>query len=255
MTFEEIHDQIISGGRPETLKEAEESLVKLVAYGTRTPQMTALRLAESKKLYGRDDRHWVRWAMTKFNFKSENDTQHRRAVGDMLCALRDEDFTLFKRFLSTDFSKLYELTEIHQNRPLPTLINFIKLYFPDDDVKRDDLRLEKAKLLGKAVPESQTESETKTESQAQPVQQEFDFVQRIASREICADAIAAQPIRPPQAIMMGVNGAALCQAAVQKLTETGGVPLEIVLQLEARLRSAADQLRRMAAATADQIQE
>ena len=137
MTFEEIHDKIAAGGRPENMEEVVESLHKLETYGSKTPQMTALRLAESRKMYDSDDKHWVRWAVQEFGYRNENETHHRRAVGDMLYDLRDAEFELFKRFLSTDISKLYELTEIHKNRPLETLVNFIRLHFPNDEVRRD----------------------------------------------------------------------------------------------------------------------
>ena len=255
MTFEEIHDKIISGWRPENMDEIVESLHKLKNYGDKTPQMTALRLAESRKMYSSDDKHWVRWAVREFNYRNENETHHRRAVGDMLYDLRDAEFPLFTRFLSTDISKLYELTEIHRNRPMETLLNFIRLYFPDDGVLREDLRIQKAKLLSKE----------KTEEPI-PEQSELDLKFDVAGDTLDEEELNRRTeeagFDSEHALVMGTNGVLLCGAAISYVArnhsritrEAQGeeriLYLSWLRDQEQKMRAAADQLRALADETA-----
>lgn len=256
MTFEEIHDKIAAGGRPENMEEVVESLHKLETYGSKTPQMTALRLAESRKMYDSDDKHWVRWAVQEFGYRNENETHHRRAVGDMLYDLRDAEFELFKRFLSTDISKLYELTEIHKNRPLETLVNFIRLHFPNDEVRRDVLRLEKAKLLNKPEDALQPELDLR-----------FDVAGDTLDEEDLERRTGQEGFTDERALTMGTNGVRLCHAAIgyvvrnHRRIEREARGEDRVLYLawlrdqEQQMRQAADQLRALADETAAGLPE
>ena len=116
--------------------------------------MFAVTLAESKKMFDGPEEKWVSWAVAEYHLKNKNNTHHIRQIGDVLCALREEDFPMFQRFLSTSMSKLFELHEIYLNKGVAALINFVNLYFPHDDVEREELRRKKAQLLDKPKPES-----------------------------------------------------------------------------------------------------
>ncbi len=252
MTFEEIHDKIASGGRPENMEEIVESLHKLETYGGKTPQMTALRLAESRKMYDSDDKHWVRWAVHEFGYRNENETHHRRAVGDMLYDLRDAEFAVFTRFLSTDISKLYELTEIHKNLPLETLLNFIRLHFPNDDVRRDILRAEKAKLLNKPDVLMQPELDLK-----------FDVAGDTLDEDDLVRRTEAAGFDEERALTMGTNGVLLCSTAIHYVVrnhariereaqgEARVLYLSWLRDQEQKMRAAADQLRELAGELAE----
>lgn len=223
MTFEEIHDQIFAGGRSATLAEAAERGRILTTYGGKSQQMFAVTLAESKKMFDGPEEKWVSWAVAEYHLKNKNNTQHIRQIGDVLCALREEDFPMFQRFLSTSMSKLFELHEIYLNKGVAALVNFVNLYFPYDDIEREELRRRKVQLLGK---------------QKQSREQEFGLRFDVARDTLDEAELVKQTVvcgfDEENALNMGTNGVLLCHAAVRYVAENHS-RIEQETQGEARL--------------------
>ena len=258
MTFEEIHDQILAGGRSATLAEAAERGRVLTTYGGKSQQMFAVTLAESKKMFDGPEEKWVSWAVAEYHLKNKNNTHHIRQIGDVLCALREEDFPMFQRFLSTSMSKLFELHEIYLNKGVAALIHFVTLSFPHDDVEREELRRKKAPLLDKPKPESPEQPELGLK---------FDVARDTLDEAELVKQTAARGFDEENALNMGTNGVLLCHTAVRYVVENHS-RIEQEAQGEARLiyltwlrdqeqkmREAADALRALAERTTAGIQE
>lgn len=258
MTFEEVHDKIFSGGKASSLSEAKESGEILTTYGGKSQQMFAVVLAESKKMFIENEEKWASWAVAEFHLKSRNSAQHIRQIGDVLCALREEDFPLFQRFLSTSMSKLFELYEIYLNKGIFALINFVTLYFPNDDIEREELRRRKALLLDKKKPAGPEHPDLLLK---------FDVAGDTLDEEDLRRRTKAASFNEESALTMGTNGVLLCHTAVRYVVENHA-RIEQEAQGEARLiyltwlrdqeqkmREAADALRALAERTTAGIQE
>lgn len=258
MTFEEVHDKIFSGGKASSLSEAKESGEILTNYGGKSQQMFAVVLAESKKMFIENEEKWASWAVAEFHLKSRNSAQHIRQIGDVLCALREEDFKLFQRFLSTSMSKLYELYEIYLNKGLPALINFVTLYFPNDDIEREELRRRKALLLDKKKPAGPEHPDLGLK---------FDVAGDTLDEEDLRRRTAAASFNEESALTMGTNGVLLCHTAVRYVVENHArieqeaqgqarlIYLTWLRDQEQKMREAADALRALAERTTAGIQE
>lgn len=248
MTFEEIHDKILAGGESATLAEAAERGRVLTTYGGKSQQMFALTLAESKKMFSGDENKWASWAVAEFHLKDKNTTQHVRQIGDVLCALREEEFPMFQRFLSSSMSKLGELYEILNKKGLPALINFINLYFPHDDIERDAIRKAKAALLQKEKPQA---------AEQLTLGLTFDVARDTLDEAELVKQTTAQGFDDDSALNMGTNGVMLCHTAVRYIIDhherieqeaQGEARLGYLTWLrdqEQKMRDAADALRKL----------
>lgn len=165
---------------------------------------------------------------------------------------------MFQRFLSTSMSKLFELHEIYLNKGVAALINFVNLYFPHDDVEREELRRKKAQLLDKPKPESPEQPELGLK---------FDVARDTLDEAELVKQTAARGFDEENALNMGTNGVLLCHTAVRYVVENHS-RIEQEAQGEARLiyltwlrdqeqkmREAADALRALAERTTAGIQE
>ncbi len=255
MTFEEIHDKILAGGCSKDIAEATECGRMLTTYGGKSQQMFAVVLHESKSMFDGNESKWASWATAEFHLKSANNTHHIRQIGEILCKLREVEFPMFQRFLSTSMSKLAELYEIYLAKGINGLINFVNLNFPDDSIEREDLRKAKAALLQKEKPEQLT------------LGLKFDVVREMIDETALEGQVRAKGFSEEAALAMGTNGSLLCHAAVRYIAENhtrieqeakGEARLAYLTWLhdqEQTMRDAADALRALAEKTTTAIQE
>ncbi len=205
MTFEEIHDKIIAGGRAESLEEVSGSLKVLSRYGVKTDAMIALQLEESKRLRG--SKGWAAWAVANFGIADENTAHHRCAIGAMLYDMRDVNITFFKSLMQVEITKLEAIRPIHHQRQIDALVTFLKVNAGCMSESRKYIRALVAQLLD---PDGAAAAQPLLALQFDPlsgVVEDIDLDR--VTRSTHYDYLGA--------MLLTENGLKLCKAALPKL--------------------------------------
>lgn len=274
MTFEEIHDAIVSGMPAASFEEAEKSLDILVRYGGKTEVMIALRITEASKLY--PDKNFWKWASEKFPFKGEKTVYHLYSVGRMLIGLRDfraEDpdrdeksartlettaRRVFAQCLETEIGKLLAIVPICNayskskkedeskeqayRRGLVEVMNFFRNHY-NPEWTCEELRAERDKLYGFGKKKKKDDDRQLT--------LQFDFLDEIAP-ETLANLVNSDKFDTNSAMTLAYNGALMCRNANEFLAahanEFQDEELEPFEELLAELEAAKQQLSSMLSA-------
>ncbi len=134
---------------PESLEEIASSLSSLFLIAKLIVPVSSLLIAQArKKHFPRDTRAWGEWVRKNTGFDGAV-LHHRRAIGDLLIAVRDKDVKTFRKMIELPEDKLITLSRI---KPAE-----IPQFVAANDVKalsRAALRNAVSLWLGEPVPEN-----------------------------------------------------------------------------------------------------
>lgn len=206
MTYEEIHNRIMSGLTPSTLEEAGSDITILSACAEQIDQELSLVLYESKRLHG--VKGWVDWVQERYPIYADRAVFFRRCVvGEILAYLREGETSLFRAMLKTDVTKLEVLAVIYNRKDgkdgKATLVNFLRQYYKAD-WSRERLIAERNRYMGKS-DSGVTQGEQLTfDFDVFAPQEPTDIASRIESLQL-QPAYVGQLVR---------NGVVLCSTAL-----------------------------------------
>lgn len=133
---------------PESLEEITSSLSALFRVARLIVPLSSLLIAQArKKHYRNNTRAWVDWARHNTGYEGSV-LHHRRAIGDLLLAVRDKDVKSFKKLFYLPEDKILTLTRINPGE--------IPQFIAANDVRaltRAALRNAVAAWLGEPVQE------------------------------------------------------------------------------------------------------
>lgn len=137
------------GRLPVSLEEEAEAVAALADAGTMLVPAMAILLADARRRMPRRDQ-WVAWA-TRCSGLEGDDLHHRRAIGDLLLDLREDDLPLYRRLLSCDQQKLLALYRL----PRKDVRLFLARHPDFQKASRDAVRKAVSEWLGEAPAERQ----------------------------------------------------------------------------------------------------
>lgn len=220
MTFEEIHDAIVSGVPSTSAEDAEKDLDHLHQYGSNNPTLVALRLAEDRA-FRKNDPGFLAEARARWNFKGEKTIFHCIGAGNVLLSLRDfkasgntekenraieaqarKCYTLCVSIEETKLEALASLCSVMRKKgknDTVELINYLKLHFQKEWTVRE-LKQNIAELYCLGGNKKDKEQLT------------FSFFDAIEDDAI-ADLMEQDSFNTTSAMTMVYNGTLLCRNA------------------------------------------
>ena len=201
---------------PDSLEDARRTIAYLAESARSTIPSMAMLLAYARSQFP-SIADWVQWATTCSGLEGD-DLHHRRAIGDILLAYRDQ--TCFKVLFSLDQQKMLALYRIHRKSAAGALRPFLSRYPSIATMTREECRNAVADWLG--------------ESRNAPVQLTIPGIDKFFANVTGAtdEAIANMVATPAQASSASLTARRLVDAAKAYYGLEGDVQAMIALKAQ-----------------------